>query len=47
MQLYFKKQKVISVVKTNNGENNQTVAMSLLEFILQHDCVLNYSRKMC
>lgn len=45
MKLYFKKQKVISVVKTHNGENTQTVAMSLLEFLLQHDCALNDSRK--
>lgn len=45
MQLYFKKQKVISVVKTHNGENTQTVAISSLEFILQHNCVLNYSIK--
>lgn len=45
MQLYFKKQKVISVVKTHNGENTQTVATTLLEFIFQHDCALNYSRK--
>lgn len=44
MQLYFNKQKVISVVKTHNGENTQTVAMLSLEFILQHDYVLNYSR---
>lgn len=47
MQLYFKKQKVISVVKTHNGENTQTVAMTLLEFLFQHDCALNYSRKKC
>lgn len=45
MQLYFKKQKVIFVVKTHNEENTQTVAMSLLEFILQHYCVLNYKKK--
>lgn len=45
MQLYFKKQKVIFAVKTHNGENTQTVAMSSLEFILQHNCILNYSRK--
>lgn len=44
MQLYFKKQKVIFVVKTHNGENTQTVAMSLLEFILQHYYVLNYKK---
>lgn len=44
MQLYFNKQKVISVVKTRNGENTQTVAMLSLEFILQRDYVLNYSR---
>lgn len=44
MQLYFNKQKVISVVKTHNGENTQTVALLSLEFILQRDCVLNYSR---
>jgi len=44
MQLYFNKQKVISAVKTHNGGNTQTLAMLSLEFILQHDCVLNYSR---
>lgn len=44
MQLYFNKQKVISVVKTHNRENTQTVAMLSLEFILQRDYVLNYSR---
>lgn len=44
MQLYFNKQKVISAVKTRNGENTQSAVMLSLEFILQHDCVLNYSR---